>query len=58
MSLVYEILDYKSSRLIFVEWEEIARELCLIHKDISYRPIFVAEDFGSAKIELKNEGVY
>ena len=53
MSLVYEILDYKSSRLIFVEREEIARELCLIHKDISYRPIFVAEDFGSAKIELK-----
>lgn len=53
MSLVYEILDYIGERLIFVEREEIARELCLVNKDISYRPIFVAEDFGSAKIELK-----
>lgn len=55
MSLVYEILDYESSRLIFVEREEIARELCLANEDISYRPIFVAEDLDSAKIELKNK---
>ena len=56
MSIVYEILDHTGGRLIFVEREEIARELCLIHKDISYRPIFVAEDFGSAKIELEKNG--
>ena len=54
MSLVYEILDDIGERLIFVEREEIARELCLTYKHISYRPIFVAEDLSSAKIELKN----
>ena len=52
--IVYEILDSKSNRLIFVEQEAIARELCLVNTDFSCRPVFVAETFGGAEIELMN----
>lgn len=53
MSLVYEILNQFGFRELFVEREEIARELCLNNNNLSYRPIFVAEDYGSAVMELK-----
>ena len=53
MSLVYEILNQFGFRVIFVEREETARELCLNNLNLSYRPIFVAEDYGSALLELK-----
>lgn len=55
MSLVYEILDRFGVRLFFVADDGIARELCLVNNDLSYRPIFVAEDYGSATLQLKEK---
>lgn len=54
MSLVYEVLDQFGFRALIVEKEEIARELCLSSKyELSYRPVYVAEDFGGAKMTLR-----
>lgn len=54
MSLVYEVLNNVGLRVLFVADEGIAKELCLSSgRDLSYRPVYVAEDYGSAKTELK-----
>lgn len=53
MSLVYEILDRFGFRLFCVANDKIARELCLINNNLSYRPLFVAEDYGSATLQLR-----
>ena len=53
MSLVYEILDRFGVRLFCVADDGIARELCLNNNNLSYRPLFIAEDYGSATLQLK-----
>ena len=53
--IVYEILDRSGFRLFCVADDGIARELCLNNNNLSYRPLFVAEDYGSAILQLKEK---
>ena len=52
---MYEILDRSGFRLFCVADDGIARELCLNNNNLSYRPLFVAEDYGSATLQLKEK---
>lgn len=56
--LVYEIVNNHGRRLIYVKNESIARELCLVDLELAYRPLYVAEDLSSAKIDLREKRGY
>lgn len=56
--LVYEIVNNHGRRLIYVKKESIARELCLVDMELAYRPLYVAEDLGGAKIDLREKRGY